>query len=553
MKSVDLEAKYGKKRAKKMLKMEELKQHGKVEWNPRDRVGDTNIKELDADDIDIKFRPRIEKLHFLNKSIYDMTEDEFYGSFFRDRERQYDGKEKKLHQLETQILKEQQAALSAAPRTRIAPRHYWVDAISPNVCVRTLLRFLQIVSKVQLSPTQHVRRLVDHIHRRRAEMKPKHYVFLFQALGRLRLRDQRLYDDLYEMLLCWSVLRNNFLIKAANALAKLGVCDSLLLQPLRQVLAKRIDVFSATDCLRIKAITVLDLFDDVMVIDFLSRCEFYKQHFRHYSRNLELIELYIRLQKSDLYDKLDDTIKQFLIDTREQSLSKKLAENDTSDTGCYRVNEDDNVPKSHVFHCSYHEDVSRILTLMNVDHRNYVIAGPFILDVYEPKSNTVIEINSEYQYYHGTTHLTATARRLMFLIKRFAALYVPSRSLQTSACLLAPKQKGKKDAGSSQRVTAAAPDTAADEHLFNIYAGIPEDHTILPDEAYPKWLWDLDKPDKTYGELMKMFVYGHDIETARMCDYKRFRRLHNRALIKLNNLRLQKQRKFQIKGYLWDN
>lgn len=46
------------------------------------------------------------------------------------------------------------------------------------------------------------------------------------------------------------------------------------------------------------------------------------------------------------------------------------------------------------------------------------------------------------------------------------------------------------------------------EHLFNIYASIPEDHKILPDEAYPKWLWDLDTPDKTYGELVQMFVHG---------------------------------------------
>ncbi|EDO06025.1 ribosomal protein L37 family protein [Babesia bovis T2Bo] len=141
----------------------------------------------------------------------------------------------------------------------------------------------------------------------------------------------------------------------------------------------------------------------------------------------------------------------------------------------------------------------------------------------------------------------------MLLIKSILAPCVLRRSFYTSAVHLAPKQKGKKDGGSSQRVTAAQTENPCDEHLFNIYAGIPVDHTILPDEAYPSWLWDLDKPDRTYGELMKMFVYGQGIESARMSDYKRFRRLHNRSLIKLNNLRLQKQRKFQIKGHLWDN
>ncbi|GBE61942.1 mitochondrial ribosomal protein, putative [Babesia ovata] len=127
---------------------------------------------------------------------------------------------------------------------------------------------------------------------------------------------------------------------------------------------------------------------------------------------------------------------------------------------------------------------------------------------------------------------------------------VLQRQLHTGCICYAPKQKGKKGAADTQRVTAAAADSAGDEHLFNIYAGIPEDHVMLPDEAYPSWLWQLDKPDKTYGELLQMFVYGKGIEDAQMRDYNRFRRLHNRHLIKLNNIRLQKARKFQIKGHL---
>uniref|UniRef100_A0A3B0NII1 Large ribosomal subunit protein mL54 n=1 Tax=Theileria annulata TaxID=5874 RepID=A0A3B0NII1_THEAN len=90
------------------------------------------------------------------------------------------------------------------------------------------------------------------------------------------------------------------------------------------------------------------------------------------------------------------------------------------------------------------------------------------------------------------------------------------------------------------------------EHLFNIYASIPEDHKLLPDEAYPKWLWELDTPDKTYGELVQMFVHGKDIENSKMADYNRFCRLHNRYLIKLNNIRLQKRRKITFDTHLWD-
>lgn len=123
------------------------------------------------------------------------------------------------------------------------------------------------------------------------------------------------------------------------------------------------------------------------------------------------------------------------------------------------------------------------------------------------------------------------------------------RGLHLAATRLAPKQKGKKAPAESQKVK----ETDEDEHLFNIYAAIPEDHVMLPDEAYPKWLWDLDKPDKSYGELVQMFVYGKGIQDAQMKDYNRFRRLHNKALIKMNNIRLQKQRKFQIKTHYWDN
>ena len=46
------------------------------------------------------------------------------------------------------------------------------------------------------------------------------------------------------------------------------------------------------------------------------------------------------------------------------------------------------------------------------------------------------------------------------------------------------------------------------DHVFNIYSEIKEDHVLLPDECYPKWLWELEKPEKSYGELAMMFIYG---------------------------------------------
>ncbi|UVC50170.1 hypothetical protein MACK_004040 [Theileria orientalis] len=118
-------------------------------------------------------------------------------------------------------------------------------------------------------------------------------------------------------------------------------------------------------------------------------------------------------------------------------------------------------------------------------------------------------------------------------------------------CVYATKTKQSKKQQKNVNVDYS-PTDEDDEHIFNIYASIKEDHELLPDEAYPDWLWQLDKPDKSYGELIQMFVYGKDIENSKMSDYNRFRRLHNRYMIKLNNIRLQKRRKLTFSTHLWD-
>lgn len=182
-----------------------------------------------------------------------------------------------------------------------------------------------------------------------------------------------------------------------------------------------------------------------MIVPFLNRCEFHRQQFRHYSRHLEIIELYLRLLKDDVYQQLDDATKQFLIDARQNTLDKhvdKVATNalhenhfmqrqtDCEDDESGWDDEDEEAAgvvtedPSGEARNKYHDDISRVLSLMGIHHRSFMVAGrpskpdtsalyagPFVLDIYEPRSNTVIEINTEHQYYHGTTKLTATARR----------------------------------------------------------------------------------------------------------------------------------------------
>jgi large subunit ribosomal protein L54 len=110
--------------------------------------------------------------------------------------------------------------------------------------------------------------------------------------------------------------------------------------------------------------------------------------------------------------------------------------------------------------------------------------------------------------------------------------------LRRSPVSLAPKKKGgggKGDAGSAPETFAPGSD-----HIFNIFQNA-EDPKVLPDSAYPDWLWSLADRQKSYSELESMFVYGKDIEKATLGDYRRFLRFNRKLVIKLNNKRLQKR------------
>jgi len=115
-------------------------------------------------------------------------------------------------------------------------------------------------------------------------------------------------------------------------------------------------------------------------------------------------------------------------------------------------------------------------------------------------------------------------------------------SVRCFAAAVAPKSKSKKSQAESTGGDKNAPPAAeGSNHRFNIFSGLP-DHKILDDSQYPDWLWELSKPAKSYGELSLMFIYGKGIESATFPDYARFRKLHNRFTIKLNNMRLTKGR-----------
>ncbi|PHJ23221.1 mitochondrial ribosomal protein l37 protein [Cystoisospora suis] len=135
----------------------------------------------------------------------------------------------------------------------------------------------------------------------------------------------------------------------------------------------------------------------------------------------------------------------------------------------------------------------------------------------------------------------------------------PQTLLHLSSIRLAPKKKGgaasaqkKGQSGGPSGGASAGKGIGGANHIFNIYKDIPTDHKILEDKDYPPWLFTLDKPEKTYGELAMMFLYGVDIEKATLQEYLRFTRLHTKNLIKLNNMRLKKSKRSSVKPLFWD-
>ncbi|SBS83638.1 mitochondrial ribosomal protein L37, putative [Plasmodium ovale curtisi] len=90
-----------------------------------------------------------------------------------------------------------------------------------------------------------------------------------------------------------------------------------------------------------------------------------------------------------------------------------------------------------------------------------------------------------------------------------SAFTVFVRTLFLSRGQLAPKAKpGKKGQAKKEAGSTTTTESSEKVHIFNIYNTVDKDHDILPDSAYPKWLWKLEKPLKSYGELALMFLYG---------------------------------------------
>ncbi|GAB66511.1 RAP protein [Plasmodium cynomolgi strain B] len=139
--------------------------------------------------------------------------------------------------------------------------------LSSKVHVRSLLRYLQTIASVKVNNKKMISEILCEIFKRENLMKPKHYVYLFQGCSRLKWSDFQLIYALRNMTLCWPILRNNFLVKSANSISKLGLANSVYSKSLQITLCERLGNFSGKNLKAIKAITFLELFTEEMILN----------------------------------------------------------------------------------------------------------------------------------------------------------------------------------------------------------------------------------------------------------------------------------------------
>ncbi|SOV15666.1 RAP protein, putative [Plasmodium gaboni] len=357
--------------------------------------------------------------------------------------------------------------------------------LSPIVHVRSLLRYLQTIASVKIINKKMLNDIFCEIFKRENDMKPKHYVYLFQSCSRLKWNDFNLIYALKNMTLCWSILRNNFLIKSANSISKLGLASNVYSKALQITLNERLNNFSGRNLKAIKAITFLEFFNEDMIIKFISRATFYKEYFNYYTRNLQMLYLYIVLFHSSIYNNLTQEQKSFLQyysqDRNLKKINKKKhkksmrtlsrggqvgnekgeanlggynsgdddsygdgsygddsddddsdnddsddddsddddsddddSDNDNSDDDNKNFDNNKNVKIGNKicggYTCTLHKEVSDILNKLNIEHLNSINCGPFMVDIYHPSSNYIIELNAHFQYYFNSESLTTLSK-----------------------------------------------------------------------------------------------------------------------------------------------
>jgi len=252
--------------------------------------------------------------------------------------------------------------------------------------------------------------IIEKISDSRNILKPINYIYTIQAMSRMNYRDHRLIKILDNLALCWGTvaIKNPLmLIRGANAISRLDlVSSSPYMTGLKDALAECLPRLTPSQLERIKGITVIELFDHLMILDFFVLC-FEKKI--HYSRNLILVYLKYR-NVDEVMNKVPSHVRDWLAEIVKQDTQLRLAMSNENSS----------------FSSKLHSDIARVLS--TTTPHNVLTSqrcGPFVFDIFIPSSNTVIEACSEFQFYNRTSKLTAEAKLRHELIRGLGFQLVP--------------------------------------------------------------------------------------------------------------------------------
>lgn len=308
------------------------------------------------------------------------------------------------------------ASTSSEPRTKAVEKQQ-------KCSLSTTLRFLQAMASVQAGPHSALVQLAGRALEHLKEMRPQQCFYLLQALSRLRLRHPKAVKLLHRLSLTWRTLPAKKFVKAANAVAKLDLASNLWAKPLKLALLSWLPRISGRHLANLKAIAAIELLEEPSAMRcYLEQCQQHRKDF-WYSRHLQMVELHVHLLRPDLWATLEDSLKAFLQEFRiaaEERRGKVLGaatataatEPDTSSD-----DEEEVTLASHQlsydkrrFSSALHQDLSRVLKELEVEHHNQLAAGPLVLDICHVPSMTVIEASARWQFYLRSPQMTALAR-----------------------------------------------------------------------------------------------------------------------------------------------
>lgn len=308
----------------------------------------------------------------------------------------------------------------------------------------TTLRFLQAMASVQAGPHTAILQLLSRVLGQLQELKPHQCFFVLQAMSRLGIKHPKSILLLQQMSLAWRTLPDKTMVKAANAVAKLDLGGHLWAKPLKLAIIRTLPRLSPQHFMNLKSITVMELLDDPEAMRaYLEQTLRLRSHV-WYSRHLQMVELHAHLLHPELWESLDEQLRFFLQQVRtaaqqsredEQRSSQRAADEESSHSGSEDDSGESSGSESEArnglnagpswkkdfdklsFSSALHQDVSRILAILGVEHHNKLAAGPLTVDICHVPTMTVVEAAARWQYYVRSPQVTALARRRQELLR----------------------------------------------------------------------------------------------------------------------------------------